>query len=596
MADSKALKPTLDLGKATAIYNMLDSPNEGERINAFNKLRSLLRKAGITFAEFRQLGQNDNLDAARKLYALMLAEQADALVKLGQQRAEFFCNDMTVHATVMVHEHRTNYPVTSTAFKQWLRHEYYKECEIAASPGAIKTAVLQLAANAEFGDGTPQHRMQLRTAAVDGRIYIDLCNKQYQCVEVDENGWQVVDIPSDVPFRRTDNMRALPVPERGGSLDLLRQFVNLTDKDFVLFVAVLLDAFRSGKHPILNLVGEFATAKSTLAKIFKKLIDPDETELRSLPGTTRDMFIAVDNARVRAWDNISKITPAISNALCELSDGSGFGIRKLYTDSDEYRVQGSRSIVLTGLTNCVTRADLNSRIVMLTLQPIKDEARRSEIELWARFDEAYPLILGALLDALVHGLKTLPTIKLDKLDRLPDFQLFGHACDTTGSFAAAFAANKTELNEALIEDDPVAKAIIVFMLKRPEWSGTIAQLMAELQTHDRTEAQVTRQNDWPKSTSRFSMRLQAVAAALRKAGIEVTSWKASDRTKTRMIKLTKLTSDASDASDASKSKTKSRPKSKGKVDKASRANKKRKRPMRPMRPNVRSVLPKKRGS
>jgi hypothetical protein len=589
MTDSKALKPVLDLEKASAIYNLLDSDNEGERINAFNKLSALLRKAGITFADFRQIGLEQNKDDLRKLYALMKAQQADALVKLGQQRAEFFCND-AVYATVMVHGHRTNYPVTSTAFKKWLRYEYFRELEIAVDPGAIKTAIEQLAANAEFGDGTPQHRMQLRTAAVDGHIYIDLCNDQQQCIEVNENGWRVIEAPSEVPFRRTPGMRALPVPPRGGSIDMLRQFVNLTDKDFVLFVAVLLDAFRQGKHPILNLVGEQATAKSTLAKIFKKLTDPDETELRSLPGTIRDMFIAVDNARVRAWDNISRITPTISNALCELSDGSGFGIRKLYTDSDEYTVQGSRSIILTGLTNCVTRPDLNSRIVLLTLLPIEAEARRSEVELWKSFDEAYPLILGALLDALVHGLKTLPSIKLDKLDRLVDFQLFGHACEgayaPAGSFAAAFAANKMELNEAIIEDDPVATAIVVFMEKRSVWSGTTTELMLELQVHDRTEAQVSKQNDWPKSASRFSMRLQAVAAPLRKASIEVTSWKASDRTKTRMIKLT---SDASDASKTqSRSKRKGKPGRQGKPSSKLTKGKKKMRPMRPMRPNVRS--------
>ena len=85
----------------------------------------------------------------------------------------------------------------------------------------------------------------------------------------------------------------------------------------------------------------------------------------------------MNNARVRAWDNISKIDQQISDALCQLSDGSGFGIRKLRSDGDEFTVQGSRSIVFTGLTNCATRRDLSSRIVMLSLQPIKDDDRKS---------------------------------------------------------------------------------------------------------------------------------------------------------------------------------------------------------------------------
>jgi hypothetical protein len=523
--NNKALIP-FNLEKASAIYSRLDSPYENERLNAFKKLDALFRKSGITFAEFRQIGRNDNNNDPAKIYAMMMAKQADALVKLAQQRSEFFRNGATQYATVMVHGHRTNYPVTSADYKLWLRHEYFTETEITAGTGAIKTAALQLAANARFRDGTPHHQMRLRTAEADGRIYIDLCNEQFQCVEVDGSGWRVIEAPPSVRFRRTPGMRELPVPLSGGNIEMLRPFTNLRDYDFVLFVAVLIDAFRQGKHPVLNLVGEFGTAKSTLAKLFKRLIDPDETELRNLPDTFRDLLSAVANTRVRAWDNISKISPTISNLLCELSDGSGLGTRTLYTTTDETSFQGSRSIILTGLTNCVTRPDLNSRIVMLTLQPIKEEARRSEAEFWPKFEAASPLILGALLDALAYGLKTLPSINLDKLDRLPDFQLFGHAVEAAftapGSFAAAFAANKTELNTAIIEDDPVATAIVACMMKRPDWSGTTTQLMAELANHDRTEAQVSKTKDWPKDATRFSHRLREVTAPLRKDGIDVT--------------------------------------------------------------------------
>ena len=417
---------------------------------------------------------------------------------------------------------------------------------------AIKSAIRTLAAIAEYGAEPLRHRVHLRTAEADGRIYIDLCNEQGQCVEVDANGWRVIDAPPLVRFRRTPSMRALPAPQRGGSINMLREFVNLDYSGFVLFVAVLLDAFRSGKHPILNLVGQFATAKSTLAKMFKRLTDPDETELRSLPGTLREIFIAVHNARVRAWDNISKIERSISDALCQLSDGSGFGTRKLYTDDDEFRIQGSRSIILTGLTNCVTRSDLSSRTIMLQLQPIKDDARKSEVEFWAKFDAACPFILGAVFDALAHGLKQLPNIRLDSKSRMADFELFGHACEgaftTAGSFAAALAANATDLNETLIEDDPVAKAIVAFMVRRTEWTGTTTALMVELTERDRTEQKVSKQKDWPKDATRFGGRVRAVAATLRKVGIEVTHGKAPDRLKTRTISLRKTGIGRSDAS------------------------------------------------
>jgi hypothetical protein len=400
----------------------------------------------------------------------------------------------------------------------------------------------------------------LRTAEVGGRLYIDLGNDRREVVEVDADGWRVIDArPDGVRFRLAPGMRALPTPQPGGRIELLREFVNLKPAkpgepdDFVLFVAWLLDAFRSGKHPILNPIGEHGTAKSTLARVAKRLVDPDDTNLRSLPETTRDMFIAVNHARVRAWDNISRIDRKISDALCQLSDGSGFGIRRLHTDDDEYRVQGSRAVLITSLTNCVTRPDCASRTITLTLKPIPETARKSEAELWARFNTAYPLILGALFDALAHGLKQLPSVRLDRKARMADFQIWGHACEgayaAEGSFARAFAANAVEVNEAVIETDSVAIAILAFMMGRttPE-KWTAARLLTRLTDHDTTEQQVSEQSDWPKDATRFSGRLRAISASLRKAGVAVEFGKAKDRNKTRQITLRNVgRSDAADA-------------------------------------------------
>jgi hypothetical protein len=576
----KALEPVLE--KVGKLFAMLGSDNLGERTNALERMIGTLKNAGLDLHDLWQLGWNEKKEDLFALLATLLQDDVDLLIKIGQERATYFHND-AVYADVVARGHRDTLAVESKAFAQWLRNEFYSEKKKAATGSAIKTAIRTLAAIAEFGTETPRHVVHLRSAESDGRIYVDLCNEQRQCVEVDENGWRVIDAPASVRFRRTPGMRVLPVPQRGGSIDMLRKFVNLSDGDFVLLVAVLLDAFRSGKHPILNLVGEHATAKSTLAKVFKMLLDPDETELRSLPGTKRDLFISVGNARVRAWDNISKIDQEISNALCQLSDGSGFGIRRLYTDGDEFTVQGPRSIVLTGLTNCATRPDLSSRVVMLSLQPIKDDDRRSETELWAKFKEAHPLIFGVLLDALAHGLKHLSTVRVVATTRMADFELFGHACEgayaAAGSFAAALAGNATELNEALIEEDPVAKAIAAFMVKRDEWSGTTTALLSELTNRDCTEQRVSKQSDWPKDATRFSKRVRSVSATLRMVGIEVMFGRTHDHVKTRTITLRKNAAAAADANSR-----KPRPK-RNRTPPSKALAKKWQRPRRPQRPN-----------
>ena len=46
------------------------------------------------------------------------------------------------------------------------------------------------------------------------------------------------------------------------------------------------------------------------------------------------------------------------------------------------------------------RADLADRAVFLTLEPIPEERRRPEQELWAAFEAERPRLLGVLLDAV----------------------------------------------------------------------------------------------------------------------------------------------------------------------------------------------------
>src|SRR5437879_816979 len=134
-----------------------------------------------------------------------------------------------------------------------------------------------------------------------------------------------------------------------------------------------------------------------------------------------------------------------------------------------------------------------------------------------------------------------------------------------------------------MEDDPVAKAIAAFMMKRTEWSGTTTALLLELTERDRTEQKVSRQKDWPKDAIRFGGRLRSVAASLSKIGIEIEHGKAPDRNKTRMISLKNIFLGRSDVADVADVKTKSRPKAKSKAGKTKPTSE------RPQRPNVRKL-------
>ena len=93
-------------------------------------------------------------------------------------------------------------------------------------------------------------------------------------------------------------------------------------------------------------------------------------------------------------------------------------------------------------------------------EPVLD-ARRPEAELRAAFDAARPRILGALLDAVVQGLRRLPDTKLERLPRMADFALWASACEPAiwppGTFWSAYCGNRDEAIENVIEADPVGQ-------------------------------------------------------------------------------------------------------------------------------------------
>jgi hypothetical protein len=148
---------------------------------------------------------------------------------------------------------------------------------------------------------------------------------------------------------------------------------------------------------------------------------------------------------------------------CSHPTGRGGDIRAGYADDEEVLFEASRPILLNGIEDVISRPDLGDRAIFLTLVPIAETDRRAEAEFWSEFELARPLIPGALLDAVVHGLRTVNQLELDRLPRMADFALWAAACETAlwsaGTFARAYAANRRAAIERIIEADPLATCV-----------------------------------------------------------------------------------------------------------------------------------------
>src|SRR5438067_221807 len=381
----------------------------------------------------------------------------------------------TAFADILLDGHRETWPIRSKRFRGWLRRLYYQVTGGAASPAEIRSGLDLLEARAQF-DG-PERAVHVRIAEHAGHIYLDLADEQWRAVDIGPDGWRVIGCPP-VRFRRPSGVLPLPEPEQGGSIESLSSFLNLASRDdFVLVVAWLLAALRSGgPYPLLAISGEQGSAKTVLSKLLKALIDPNAAPVRSLSREERELMIAANNGYLLAFDNLSCLPVWLCDALCRLASGGSFAVRRLYSDDEEVLFEATRPILLHGIDEVISRPDLGDRAIFLTLAPIGEAQRRPESKLWREFEIARPRMLGALLDAVVHGLRPLGRAHLDGLPRMADFALWAAACETAlwpaGTFARAYAANHRAAIESIIKAAPIATCVRAVMVGRTMWTGS----------------------------------------------------------------------------------------------------------------------------
>jgi hypothetical protein len=151
----------------------------------------------------RQLRPSNSLPSTNMLSAIGL-------------RGELFHTPTDKAFAIPVNDHRETWPIRSQRFRNWLRRCYYEATGEAASAAAIRSALDLCEARAQF-DGR-ERAVHIRVAEHAGYLYLDLADEHWRAVQIGPDGWQVIASPP-VRFRRPPGMRALPEPERGGSIE-----------------------------------------------------------------------------------------------------------------------------------------------------------------------------------------------------------------------------------------------------------------------------------------------------------------------------------------------------------------------------------------
>ena len=463
---------------------------------------------------------------------------ATRLIGLTMRSGIEFFHDPEQHgwASVQVDQHWENYPLRSRAFYLFLLRLYYRDTGESPGSRAIRGVLEIFEARALF-DG-PECQVHLRVAQQDGKLYLNLCDPAWRAVEIDSEGWRIVDRPPP-RFRRSRGSQPLPEPHRDGSLEELRGFLNVDGEGWTLIKAFLVAALRPALPcPILVAKGEQGAGKSTACRVISSLIDPRTSALRGAPREVRDLVAAARNSWLVCFDNLSHLPQDLADAACRLATGGGFGGRELYSDYDEAVFDATRPLVFNAIPDLgATRPDFLDRALIIDFNDIKPEARRDERQFWREFEAARPRILGALLDAVALGLKRLPALALGQLPRMADFATWASACEhglglTPGAFLRIYEANRADARDLALESSPLYGPLRE--LARDGFRGSTAELLTRL--NQMVSDGIRRSPRWPKAPNALGNTLRRMASNLRSAGIELNSSRA-DRLGRRILSV-----------------------------------------------------------
>ncbi len=416
--------------------------------------------------------------------------------------------------------HREHWSISSTGFREWLAWLAHSELNAAPSSDALKTVQNSLAGKAKF-DGQ-QYATALRTAKDDSGYWIDLCDDAWRALLVTPTGWQIIEKPP-VRFRRTKSMRPLPIPMPSENLDLLWQLVNVPSEDKIFIIAWILEAWRYGTpYPVLELIGEQGSAKSTTQRVIRSFVDPNKAMLRPAPKTREDIFISAGNNHVVSLENMSGLSPEYSDALCTIATGGGMASRQLYSNNEENIVEAHNPVILNGIGAVITRSDLLDRAIVIC--PPVIEQRLTEAEHDQLLNKHAPEIMGALLNLFVRTLAALPNVIIprEKLPRMADFAYLGEAMNQAlgghkFDFLDHYISKRLGATRRTIDASPVAAACIRYIEAGKSFSGTVNALLSVLSVFS---GEHERGDYWPRSAKGLGDQYRRVCPALRQLGIE----------------------------------------------------------------------------
>lgn len=435
-----------------------------------------------------------------------------------------------IYVNLELNEITKAFNINDSEFKNLVSALFYKQEGSVLKADALRGVISTLAGDAVFGEYSVSKELSHRVYR-DGSecIAYDLVNDQWQMALIIPGLWDVNN-EAGYTFRRLPHQKEQVMPERGGNIESVLDYVNIQDDDQKkLFLVYLVSCFISGfPHPMPYFYGPQGSAKSTISKVIRALVDPSLLEVSQFPKNEEALIHALKDHYIIIFDNISFINPDQSDTLCKAITGSAFTKRKLYTDGEMVIFSFQKLIGANGINLVAIRPDLLERSLLFPLERIDEKDRKTESEVWDSFEKEKPKIMGAIFTILSQALEIYPSIILEEKPRMADFALWGCAiAEAIGfgkeDFMRIYQSNIDSQNMEVLYQDPTAILIIELMHGVSRWEGTASNLLNELYCLNDGSLKL------PGQANALSRKLGQLHPNLKKAGIIFTKEDGKER-------------------------------------------------------------------
>jgi hypothetical protein len=420
------------------------------------------------------------------------------------------------------------FPVRSQGLRDFLSLLMYQKEEKCVSNEVI-TSVLNYLSGKSLHDGNTCELFN-RVAYEKNCFYIDCADTFNSAIKISADGWEKVDDPP-ILFKRFKHQKSLVFPVKHESLDDARiavkkffSHVNVSEENKLMLLCIIISYLVAKiAHPILAVYGQQGSAKSSLFKFIRRLVDPSSIELLTLPHKKDEIIQQMYHHHLVFYDNLSFFSAEFSDVCCRAVTGTGFSKREYYTNDDDIIYDFMRCLGYNGINQVSDKGDVLDRSVLIEL--FKIEKRKTDAEINAAFEADRSDILGGMLTVFSEAMRIYPSLNVDKYERLADFHRWGCAISVALGYSAddftdCYVKKVESQAEETLNSDVVSLAFLKFfsVYSANKWEGTPTELMDTLEPEG---IQSNVKASWPKDVTRFSRRLNRLIPALEQNGYSV---------------------------------------------------------------------------